>query len=239
MIVVNDGSTDDTLRAAASTSSASSRSTRRRADVVETEQVLGYYRSPSDPRLLVVDKVNGGKADAPQRRRSTTAGTATSAPSTRTWCSPAGRSHARCARSSRDPEVVGLTSYFENTRDPAASLPDGVRLRRARHAAAVRLPVLRLPPRVLQHPDRVGPAQLHAVRRRRLPDLAARPRRGPARLVADVHVRGHRVHVPRPSDAAPARRPVPHRLPARLRRRHRGARLDAASSSPSASAGSA
>ena len=26
----------------------------------------------------------------------------------------------------RDPEVVGLTSYFENTRDPAASLPDGV-----------------------------------------------------------------------------------------------------------------
>ena len=26
----------------------------------------------------------------------------------------------------RDPEVVGLTSYFENARDPAASLPDGV-----------------------------------------------------------------------------------------------------------------
>ncbi len=78
----------------------------------------------------------------------------------------------------RDPEVVGLTSYFENARDPAASLPDGVHFVGPDTASAVRLPVLRLPPRVLQHPDRVGAAQFHAVRRRGLPDLATRPRRG-------------------------------------------------------------
>ena len=62
--------------------------------------------------------------------------------------------------------------------------PDGVHFDMPDTAAAVRVPDLRLPARVLQQPDRVGAARLHAVRRRRLPDLATRPRRGARRLVA-------------------------------------------------------
>jgi cellulose synthase/poly-beta-1,6-N-acetylglucosamine synthase-like glycosyltransferase len=125
VIVVNDGSTDDTLSRLVADHGlvavdASSRS------VLETAPIDGYYRSPTDPRLLVVDKRNGGKADALN----------------------AGLNHCRyryvCtvdadmvfARGAltramreivRDPaRVIGLTSYFENARDPARALPDGV-----------------------------------------------------------------------------------------------------------------
>ncbi len=31
---------------------------------IGTAEVIGWYRSPSQPRLLVIDKINGGKADA-------------------------------------------------------------------------------------------------------------------------------------------------------------------------------
>ena len=125
VIVVNDGSTDDTFERLVDELGlvpveASSRG------VVETEHVLGYGRSPGDRRLLVVDKVNGGKADALNaafnhcRYRYVCAVDADMV-FTR-------GSLARAMREIvRDPEVVGLTSYYENTRDPAASLPDGVR----------------------------------------------------------------------------------------------------------------
>ena len=124
VIVVNDGSTDDTVPRLVTelclvAVDALSRS------VMETARVEGYYRSPTDPRLLVVDKHNGGKADALN----------------------AGLNHCRyryvCtvdadmvfARGAltramreivRDPaRVVGVSSYFENARDPAKALPDG------------------------------------------------------------------------------------------------------------------
>jgi cellulose synthase/poly-beta-1,6-N-acetylglucosamine synthase-like glycosyltransferase len=124
VIVVNDGSTDATLARLVDELElvpveASSR------EVLETEQVVGYYRSPSDRRLLVVDKTNGGKADALNAAINHTR--------FRYVCAVdadmvfARGSLARAMREIvRDPEVVGLTSYFENTRDPAASLPDGV-----------------------------------------------------------------------------------------------------------------
>ena len=125
VIVVNDGSTDDTLE-----------KLRRTLDLVpveessrgliETERIVSYYRSRSDPRLLVIDKVNGGKADALN----------------------AGLNHSRCryvcgvdadmvfasdalSRAMRvitqDPKtIVGLTSYVEVVEDPSRALVDGV-----------------------------------------------------------------------------------------------------------------
>jgi poly-beta-1,6-N-acetyl-D-glucosamine synthase len=125
VIVVNDGSNDDTLAHLVDALDLVPVDSSSR-DIVESAAVEGYYRSPVDPRILVVDKQNGGKADALN----------------------AGLNHCRygyvCAvdadmvfaRSAltramreivRDPVVVGLTSFFENARHPSGSLPDGVR----------------------------------------------------------------------------------------------------------------
>ena len=63
VIVVNDGSTDATLaRLAEAFDLRPSRTVFRRS--LKTEPVRGIYRSPLHPRLTVVDKVNGRKADA-------------------------------------------------------------------------------------------------------------------------------------------------------------------------------
>jgi cellulose synthase/poly-beta-1,6-N-acetylglucosamine synthase-like glycosyltransferase len=63
VIVVNDGSTDETLeRLVAAFDLVPVEAAAR--GVVETERVRGYYRSTFDARLLVIDKDNGGKADA-------------------------------------------------------------------------------------------------------------------------------------------------------------------------------
>ena len=63
LIIVNDGSQDDTLHELIRSSSL------HRADLVydpliPTRSIKGLYISTLDPRLLVVDKVNGGKSDA-------------------------------------------------------------------------------------------------------------------------------------------------------------------------------
>ena len=62
VIVVNDGSTDETLDVLVGALELVAVDATSR-DVVPARPVEGYYRSV-DPRLLVVDKVNGGKADA-------------------------------------------------------------------------------------------------------------------------------------------------------------------------------
>ena len=63
VIVVNDGSGDDTLeRLVAEYALKPFEVFHRRA--LGTEEVRAVYRSALDPRLLVVDKANGGKADA-------------------------------------------------------------------------------------------------------------------------------------------------------------------------------
>ncbi len=125
VIVVNDGSTDDTIARLIDDLELVPVEASPR-DVVETAAVVGFYRSSTDRRILVVDKLNGGKADALN----------------------AGLNHCRfryvCAvdadmvfarnaltramrEIAQDPEVVvGLTSYYENARNPLSSLPDGV-----------------------------------------------------------------------------------------------------------------
>jgi cellulose synthase/poly-beta-1,6-N-acetylglucosamine synthase-like glycosyltransferase len=63
VIVVNDGSTDGTLaRLVEAFDLRPSRTVYRKS--VPTMPVRGIYRSPLHPRLIVVDKINGRKADA-------------------------------------------------------------------------------------------------------------------------------------------------------------------------------
>jgi len=125
VIVVNDGSNDDTLSRLLRALDLVPVDVSSRG-LLPTARIEGYYRSPYDPRLLVIDKENGGKADALN----------------------AGLDHARygyvcgvdadmlfardaLTRAMRvivsDPErIVGLTSFVEIAEDPSLALVDGV-----------------------------------------------------------------------------------------------------------------
>jgi cellulose synthase/poly-beta-1,6-N-acetylglucosamine synthase-like glycosyltransferase len=63
VIVVNDGSTDHTLEKLVKTFDLK-KSPRVFRKVIETKTIKGIYISPSYPKLVVVDKANGKKADA-------------------------------------------------------------------------------------------------------------------------------------------------------------------------------
>ncbi|MCF7876239.1 glycosyltransferase family 2 protein [Candidatus Bipolaricaulota bacterium] len=63
LIVVNDGSSDETLKEIKEKFKLIPVA-REVEETVECEKVKGVYKSVSDERLLVVDKENGGKADA-------------------------------------------------------------------------------------------------------------------------------------------------------------------------------
>lgn len=63
VIVVNDGSPDRTMETLIE-SFGLERTEPRRISVIGTEPTLGWYRCPGRPELLVIDKANGGKADA-------------------------------------------------------------------------------------------------------------------------------------------------------------------------------
>ena len=125
VIVVNDGSTDDTLeRLVAELELVPVEATSR--EIVPSEHVERYYRSPTDARLLMVDKRNGGKADAlnaglNHSRYRYICGVDADMVFARDALTRAMREIAA------DLRVVGLTSYFENARNPARSLPDGRR----------------------------------------------------------------------------------------------------------------
>ena len=63
VLVVNDGSTDNTLDVLSDGFSLIRAERVPRANLT-TKAVRGVYISPDEPRLVVIDKVNGGKADA-------------------------------------------------------------------------------------------------------------------------------------------------------------------------------
>ena len=64
IIVINDGSTDETLEILIDTFSLAPTEARDYELVVDHALILGLYASNLHPRLLVIDKDNGGKADA-------------------------------------------------------------------------------------------------------------------------------------------------------------------------------
>jgi cellulose synthase/poly-beta-1,6-N-acetylglucosamine synthase-like glycosyltransferase len=64
IIVINDGSTDETLEILVDTFSLELTQARDYELFVEHAPILGLYASSLHPRLLVIDKENGGKADA-------------------------------------------------------------------------------------------------------------------------------------------------------------------------------
>ncbi|MFC1541102.1 glycosyltransferase family 2 protein [Candidatus Latescibacterota bacterium] len=63
IVVVNDGSSDNTLEVLKNTYSLK-RSFRPIINQLPCQEIIGVYRSPDFPQLIVVDKQNGGKADA-------------------------------------------------------------------------------------------------------------------------------------------------------------------------------
>lgn len=63
IIVINDGSTDDTLRILQQTFQLAG-TTHAVQSILPTQPVRGVYQSVRDKRLIVIDKENGGKADA-------------------------------------------------------------------------------------------------------------------------------------------------------------------------------
>ena len=125
VIVVNDGSTDETLdRLVVAFDLVPVEAVAR--GVVETEHVRGYYRSRLAPRLLVIDKANGGKADALNAgldhcRYRYVCGVDADTVFARDALSRAMRVV------SRDPaRIVGLTSFIEIAEDPSRALADGM-----------------------------------------------------------------------------------------------------------------
>lgn len=127
VIVVDDGSTDGTLERLSEEFDLVPVEVPSR-DVVATERIEAYYRTDADSRLLVVDKVGGGKADAlnaglNQAQHRYVCGVDADMVFAR-------NALARTMQAfMSDPNVVGLTSLIEIAADPSASLLEGVEYR--------------------------------------------------------------------------------------------------------------
>jgi cellulose synthase/poly-beta-1,6-N-acetylglucosamine synthase-like glycosyltransferase len=127
-VVINDGSTDDTLPVLIGEFDLIPVD-RANRESLETEPIRAFYTSAAHPRLVVVDKVNGGKADALNAglnvaRHPYICGVDADTVFERDALQRAMR---ECAA---DPhEVLGVTSYIEIAVDPPeiAATPRGQR----------------------------------------------------------------------------------------------------------------
>ena len=128
VIVVDDGSTDRTLERMREEFGLVPVAMPSRG-IVATQRIEGHFRSSAEPRLVVIAKASGGKADA--------LNAALNHCRHRYVCGvDADMVFARDALSTTMPafmrnpgSVVGLTSFFETSANPAASLLAGVSFR--------------------------------------------------------------------------------------------------------------
>ena len=128
VVVVDDGSTDGTCQRITEAFELVPADALSR-NVVSSKPVHGVYRSPLDPRLLVISKENGGKADALNAglnycRYGFVCGVDADMVFSRDALTIAVRPFMA------DPaKVVGLTSALETAADPYVALEKGVRYR--------------------------------------------------------------------------------------------------------------
>ena len=141
--------------------------------VFPTEAVRAIYRSAAHPNLVVVDKENGGKSDALNAglnvaRFRYVCGVDADTVFDREALLKGMR------RVVEDPaRIIGVTSHLTIAEDPGACDGGASRPPSDRPEAVHGVPAPGLPPRLLQQPPRLVTARLHALRRRRLPDLAS------------------------------------------------------------------
>ena len=141
--------------------------------VFPTEAVRAIYRSAAHPNLVVVDKENGGKSDALNAglnvaRFRYVCGVDADTVFDREALLKGMR------RVVEDPaRIIGVTSHLTIAAGPGAGDGGATRPTTDRPEAVHGVPAPGLSPRLLQQPPRLVAARLHALRRRRLPDLAS------------------------------------------------------------------
>jgi biofilm PGA synthesis N-glycosyltransferase PgaC len=127
VIVVNDGSKDKTMDVLRSRFRLEPCTWHPPARTLETRLIRNVYRSAVDPRVIVVDKANGGKADALNCGTNVARERYVVGVDADTVLSDVAL--ARGMEPFDDPHVVGLTSYLSITRSPRkARFQRGVKL---------------------------------------------------------------------------------------------------------------
>ena len=204
VIVVNDGSRDGTLTELAMAFDLEVVEAKARPSL-PASAIRGVYRSRSYPRLTVIDKVNGGKADALNCGINFARFRYICCVDTDTVYYPTALLKGMRLIVQDPATVVGVTSQVASAGTPERT---AVSDRRIDRHPLIAYPDVRLSAGVRRRAARLERRELHAVFRRRICHLASRRGARAPGLLAVVHLRGYRVHLscppalPRNRDAA-------------------------------------
>ena len=218
VVVVNDGSTDRTLDLLKEGFELEPRQVFFRR-VLPCREIRSIYRSKKEPRLVVVDKENGGKADAMNCGVNLSRYRYVCCVDADTFYAPdALLKTMRLAQ--KDPaRVIGITSPVAVGSQPARGAPhEWLWAGGDRQETVGRFPIPRFPPFLSQQPSCLEPIEDHALRGVCL--LGLEEGRGPGTgwVLTRLHVRGSGVYLPG-SQALP---PFQEAVPGPLHAGHRG-----------------